>query len=146
MRKVYEILIRASMDSHTLKPDSSVSEALQLLSQRNVGAILVKDKNKLVGIFSERDYTRKVALLNRDIHRTKVNEVMSREVVCVTPEHNAEECLKLMSDKNIRHLPVIEQDQVVGFLSVLDVVNSLVKEQSKIISQYQKYVSETWPF
>jgi len=123
-----------------IAPDATVLEALKLLAEKNVGAVLVMDGPRLVGLFSERDYARKVALKGKSPANTPVSEVMTQEVVFVTPAHTNEECMALMTDKRIRHLPVVADDQVVGVLSIGDLVKDIISEQQFIISQLENYI------
>jgi len=123
-----------------IAPDATVLGALKLLAEKNVGAVLVMDGPRLVGLFSERDYARKVALKGKSPADTPVSEVMTREVVFVTPAHTNEECMALMTDKRIRHLPVVADDRVVGVLSIGDLVKDIISEQQFIISQLENYI------
>ena len=121
-------------------PDATVLDALKRLAEKNVGAVLVMDGRRLVGLFSERDYVRKVALKGKPSADMPVSEVMTREVVFVTPAHTNEECMALMTDKRIRHLPVVADDRVVGVLSIGDLVKDIISEQQFIIDQLENYI------
>lgn len=123
-----------------IAPAATVLDALKLLAEKNVGAVLVMDGPHLVGLFSERDYARKVALKGKSSTNTPVSEVMTREVVSVTPTHTNEQCMALMTDKRIRHLPVVANDQVVGVLSIGDLVKDTISEQQLTISQLESYI------
>jgi CBS domain-containing protein len=123
-----------------IAPEATVLDALKLLAEKNVGAVLVMDGPRLVGLLSERDYARKVALKGKSAGDTPVSEVMTREVVFVTPTHTNEECMALMTDKRIRHLPVVDHDRVVGVLSIGDLVKDIISEQQFTISQLEKYI------
>jgi CBS domain-containing protein len=123
-----------------ITPEATVLDALKLLAEKNVGAVLVMDGPHLVGLFSERDYARKVALKGKSSTTTPVSEVMTREVLFVTPTHTNEECMALMTDKRIRHLPVVANDQVVGVLSIGDLVKDTISEQQLTISQLESYI------
>ena len=123
-----------------IAPHATVLDAVKLLAEKNVGAVLVMDGPRLVGMFSERDYARKVDLKGKSSANTPVSEVMTREVVFVTPTHTNEDCMALMTDKRVRHLPVVANDQVVGLLSIGDLVKDIISEQQFIISQLESYI------
>ena len=123
-----------------IAPDAKVLDAVKLLAEKNVGAVLVMDGTRLAGMFSERDYARKVDLKGKSSANTPVSEVMTREVVFVTPTHTNEDCMALMTDKRVRHLPVVANDQVVGLLSIGDLVKDIISEQQFIISQLESYI------
>jgi CBS domain-containing protein len=116
-----------------------VYEALQLMADKNAGAVLVLDDGELVGILSERDYARKVILKGRASRETPVREIMTEKVVCIHPDTLIEVCMELMTDKRIRHLPVCEDDRLVGVVSIGDVVNAIIAEQRYIISQLRAF-------
>jgi len=120
-----------------------VLQALEMMAAKNVGALLVMEGEKLAGIFSERDYARKVVLEGRTSKDTSVGDIMSSKVVCVTPQQSIEDCMALMTDKRIRHLPVIEGDRVLGIISVGDVVKAVISEQTFVISQLEHYITGT---
>jgi CBS domain-containing protein len=120
-----------------------VYDALELMADKNVGAVLVIDADRLVGILSERDYARKVILHGKSSKDTPIREIMTQRVVYVRPEQTTEECMALMTDKRVRHLPVLEDDQVVGVISIGDVVKSIISEQGFIIDQLERYISGT---
>ena len=123
-----------------IAPDVTVLDAVKLLAEKNVGAVLVIDGTRLVGMFSERDYARKVVLQGRSSSNTPVREVMTRDVVFVTPANTNEDCMALMTDKHVRHLPVVANDQVVGLLSIGDLVKDIISEQQFIINQLESYI------
>ena len=123
-----------------IAPEVTVLDAVKLLAEKNIGAVLVMDGPRLVGMFSERDYARKVDLKGKSSAHTPVSEVMTREIVFVTPTHTNEDCMALMTDKRIRHLPVVADDQVVGLLSIGDLVKDIISEQQFIISQLESYI------
>jgi CBS domain-containing protein len=127
----------------SMAPDAMVYDALKLMAEKNVGAVLVMDANRIVGILSERDYARKVILHGKSSKDTPVRAIMTQRVVYVRPEQTAEECMALMTDKRVRHLPVLEDDQVVGVISIGDVVKSIISEQEFIIEQLERYISGT---
>ncbi|MBS1156404.1 MAG: histidine kinase [Proteobacteria bacterium] len=124
----------------TIPSGATVFQALQIFAEWNVGAALVMDEDKLIGIFSERDYARKVALQGRSTATTRVNEVMTSQVVCVRAETYASECLALITEKRIRHLPVKEEGKVIGVLSIGDLVRATIAEQRFTIEQLESYI------
>mgnify|MGYP001814477748 FL=1 len=126
-----------------MAPDAMVYDALELMADKNVGAVLVIDAGRLVGILSERDYARKVILHGKSSKDTPIREIMTQRVVYVRPQQTAEECMALMTDKRVRHLPVLEDDQLVGVISIGDVVKSIISEQEFIIEQLERYISGT---
>jgi CBS domain-containing protein len=127
----------------SMAPDATVYDALKLMADKNIGAVLVMDANRIVGILSERDYARKVILHGKSSKDTPIREIMTQRVVYVRPEQTAEECMALMTDKRVRHLPVLEDDQVVGVISIGDVVKNIISEQEFIIEQLERYISGT---
>ena len=143
MRYVAELLERKGNDIWSVSPDTPVFEALQLMSVKNCGAVLVLEEEHLVGILSERDYARKVILKGKSSKETLVAEIMSSEVVCIQPTHTIDDCMALMTDKRIRHLPVMEKekDTLVGLISIGDVVQEVILEQEFIIHQLENYIS-----
>jgi CBS domain-containing protein len=143
MRTVKDILRGKGADVWSVAPDNTVYEALTFMAEKNIGAVLVMDAGRLVGILSERDYARKVDLLGKKAADTPVQEIMTARVVCVRPDETVEECMALMTDKHVRHLPVLEEDQVIGVVSIGDVVKSIIAEQEFIISQLEHYITGT---
>jgi len=129
----------------SVSPDVTVFEAIQKLAEKNVGALLVMDGDRLVGIFSERDYTRKVALRGRSSKETKVREILSERVICATPQHSVEDGLRLMTEHRIRHLPVVENHKVGGIVSIGDLVNWVINQQSQTIKQLESYITGGYP-
>jgi len=123
-----------------IAPNASVLDALKLLAEKNVGAILVMEGERLAGILSERDYARKVALKGKSSADTPVSEVMTRSVVCVSLTHTNEDCMGLMTQKHIRHLPVVDGERLLGMLSIGDLVKDMLSEQQFIISQLESYI------
>ncbi|MGC8829880.1 MAG: CBS domain-containing protein [Verrucomicrobiia bacterium] len=124
----------------TISPEATVFEAIKMLSDKNIGALLVMEGEKLVGILSERDYTRKVALLGRSSKETRVRDIISTNLITVTPQHTVEECMRLMTEHKVRHLPVVENQKVVGIVSIGDLVNWIIKAQNHIIQQMENYI------
>ena len=140
MKTVAQLLALKPGGIVAIAPELTVLDAVKLLAEKNVGAVLVMDGPRLLGMFSERDYARKVDLKGKSSANTPVSEVMTREVVVVTPTHTNEDCMALMTDKRIRHLPVVANDQVVGLLSIGDLVKDIISEQQFIISQLESYI------
>jgi CBS domain-containing protein len=125
----------------TVKPEQSVLEAIKVLAQENVGAAIVMSGDRLAGIFSERDYTRKVILKGRSSDSTRVEEIMTANVIVVSPRTRARECMALMTEKNIRHLPVVDEGRVVGMVSIRDIVSDIIADQDFTIEQLEHYIS-----
>ena len=124
----------------SVKPDDTVFEAIKVLAEKGVGALMVMEKGKLVGIVSERDYTRKIALQGKNSKEALVREIMTPNVLVVTPKTRTRECMAIMSEKNIRHLPVIDGDTVVGMLSIRDIMNDIIADHEFTISQLESYI------
>lgn len=123
-------------------PGATVYSAIELMAEKNIGALLVMDGDKLVGILSERDYARKVILAGRSSKETMVRDVMTQQVLVVQPGTTVEECMALMSEKFMRHLPVIENDRVIGIISIGDVVRAIISEQHFVINNLQQYIMQ----
>jgi len=138
---VRQILARKGADYFSITPEAPVFTALALMAEKNVGALLVLESDRLVGILSERDYARKVVLLGKSSRNTSVREIMSTRVLYVRPEQTVDECMALMTDKLIRHLPVLEQGRVSGIVSIGDVVKAVIADQSFAISQLEHYIT-----
>ena len=140
MKPVSELLKRRPGMVWTIAPDVSVFEALQQLAQREVGALMVMAKGKLVGVVSERDYTRKVALQGRNSRETLVADIMTSRVVTVSPEVQTHACMALMSQHRIRHLPVVDNDNVLGMISIRDLMDDIIAEHEQTIEQLRTYI------
>ena len=125
----------------TISPDAKVFDAVTEMAARQVGALVVSEGGKVVGIITERDYARKIILEGKSSKNTPVGEIMTRRVIYVVPEQKVEECMALMSEKNIRHLPVLNGDILVGMISIRDVVKEMISEKDFIIDQLTRYVS-----
>jgi IMP dehydrogenase len=125
----------------SVRPEQSVLEAIKVLAAEDIGAAVVMSGGKIAGIFSERDYTRKVVLKGRASDTTRVEEIMTANVVVVSPRTNTRECMQLMTDKNIRHLPVAEQGRVIGMVSIRDIVSDIIADQDFTIEQLEHYIS-----
>lgn len=141
MKPVQELLKNRDSTIFQVGPSITVFEALRLLAQHGVGAMIVLDQGKLVGVVSERDYTRKVALQGKNSKETTVAEIMTRDVITVTPTTGTRACMTLMSQKNIRHLPVVEGTKVLGMISIRDIMNDIIAGQEQTISQLTNYIS-----
>ena len=141
MKSVAEIL-RSKPDQtvHKIAPGASVYDALRLMADKNIGALLVVDEGKIVGILSERDYARKVALMDRSSKHTAVREVMTSPVMYARPDQTNEECMALMTDNRLRHLPVIDNGRLLGLVSIGDLVKDIISEQQFTIEQLQHYI------
>jgi CBS domain-containing protein len=125
----------------SVSPDTTVFDALNLMAEKNLGAVLVIEGGKIAGIFSERDYARKVILKGKSSKETPVKEIMTEDVLFVRPNHSIEECMALMTDKHIRHLPVLDGEQLVGVISIGDVVKAVISDQEYTIKQLENYVT-----
>jgi CBS domain-containing protein len=134
------ILSQKSKDIFSIRSDALVSEAIEMMDEKNVGALLVMDGDQLNGIISERDYTRKVFLRGKRSRETRVSEIMSTNVTVTHPREPVEKCLRLMTDKHIRHLPVVEGDQVVGVISIGDLVKHVISCQQAAIAHLENYI------
>ena len=135
------ILNRKSGEVFSISPDATVFEAIEMMDNKNVGALLVMEGEQLIGMISERDYTRKVMLRGKRSRETKVAEIMSANLTVTHPREPVEKCLHLMTDKRIRHLPVLDGDKVVGVISIGDVVKAKIEEQEFVIEQLQNYIT-----
>ena len=125
----------------TLSSNNTVRQALQLMADKNIGAIVIKDQDKLIGIFSERDYARKVMLKGKNSTDTKLSEVMSKEVITISSDMQIDACMQLMTDKRVRHLPVVDNGKSIGIISIGDVVRLMIDEQKYLIDELKKYIS-----
>jgi CBS domain-containing protein len=140
MRPVRELL-KSHDTPWSLNPQDSVFDALKTLADHNVGALMVMDQGKLVGILSERDYTRKIALLGKSSKDTRVQDIMTAKVLSVNANSRTEDCMALMSQKKIRHMPVVDGDKVVGMISIRDIMDEIIADQEATINQLQSYIA-----
>ena len=138
---VSALLGRKTPVVHSVTPEHSVFEAIGRMAQHNVGALVVLENDRLVGVISERDYTRKVALAGKSSRDTKVREILTANVITVSPATPVDECLRLMTQHRIRHLPVIENGKLMGILSIGDLVNWIITTQGQMIEQLTSYIS-----
>jgi predicted transcriptional regulator len=138
---INEILQQKGNVAWDISPDATVFEAIEKMAEKNIGALLVIECGKLVGIISERDYTRKVALKGKSSKEARVREILSGSVMAVTPNHSVEESMRLMTEHRIRHLPVLEGDKIAGVVSIGDLVNWIISAQSTTIRQLETYIT-----
>jgi CBS domain-containing protein len=126
-------------------PQASVYEAIALMAEKSIGAVLVIADQRLVGIVSERDYARKVILKGRSSKETMVQEIMTRDLIIVSPENTVDECMRIMTDRRIRHLPVLDRGKLVGIVSIGDLVNAVIADQAQTIDQLHTYIGSKYP-
>jgi CBS domain-containing protein len=129
----------------SVAPETTVFEAIKLMAAKNVGALLVISGGLLVGIFTERDYTRKIALMGKTSRETKVRDIFSSAVITVAPDDSVEDCMKLMTEHRVRHLPVVENENVLGIISIGDLVNWIISAQNAAIDQMEQYIAGGYP-
>jgi CBS domain-containing protein len=141
MKTVAELLKAKPARVVSVTPELTVLEAIKVLAREDVGAAIVMSGSRLAGIVSERDYTRKVILQGRASNSTRVEEIMTANVVCVSPRTSARECMALMTDKQIRHLPVLDDSRVIGMVSIRDIVGDIIADQDFTIEQLEHYIS-----
>ena len=142
---VNSVLRRKGGQVLSISPDASVYDAIAMMAENSIGAVLVVSDGVLMGILSERDYARKVVLQSRSSKETRVADIMTTPVVTVTPSHTIEECMRLMTDKRIRHLPVVDGSTIAGIVSIGDLVKSLVSVQGETIQYLQQYITGHYP-
>lgn len=141
MRPISELLKKREATVYSLNPQDSVFEALRRLADHDVGAMMVIDGGRLVGVFSERDYTRKIALAGKSSKDTAVKDIMTANVFTVSPQTRTKDCLALMSQKKIRHLPVVDEGKVIGMISIRDIMNDIIADHELTISYLQHYIA-----
>jgi CBS domain-containing protein len=142
MKPVSELLRKRPQTLWHIRPDATVYDALKMLAEYGVGALMVMEGGKLVGVVSERDYTRKIALEGRSSKDTQVADIMTRNVLVVSPTTRTRACMALMSEKKIRHLPVVEGDTVVGMISIRDIMDDIIADHEYTISQLESYIRQ----
>lgn len=141
MKSVRDILkTKAITQTYNVQPGTKVLDAIKLMAEKGVGALVVLENDKLVGIVSERDYARKVVLMERSSHTAEVREIMSPNVITVTPDESIEHCMEVMTEKRLRHLPVLEGDELVGMISIGDIVKNIISDQQFLIRQLEGYI------
>jgi CBS domain-containing protein len=141
MKRVKEILRSKGTEIFSVSPDTSVYDAIHLLAEKEIGALLVMEDSLLVGIFSERDYARQIILKGRSSETTTVREIMTSKVLHAIPDNDTGECMTIMTDNRIRHLPVMDDAKVVGVISIGDLVRSIIAEQESTIVDLKKYIN-----
>ena len=132
---------KADPGVHTIGPAASVFDAVGLMAQKNIGALVVVEHGQIVGMLTERDYARKVALMDRSSRDTPLRDIMTRPVMYVHPRHTSEECMALMTENRLRHLPVMDDGKLIGLISIGDLVKDIISEQKFIIEQLEHYIS-----
>ena len=140
MKSIDRLLDSKGREIFSVTPDTSVYEAIQTLAERGIGALLVMEGDRLVGLVSERDYARKVILQGKSSRETLVREIMAEKVQCIPPTTKVEEAMALMTEKRVRHLPVVEKKRVLGMISIGDVVKAVISEQEFHIQQLEQYI------
>lgn len=140
MNKVIRILKNKGNAVWSIPPDASALDAVTLMAEKRIGAVLVVDDGKLIGIFSERDFTYKIGCYEKAPRDVKISEVMTRDPITISPEQSVNDCMALMTDKHVRHLPVIDQGQLIGVISIGDVVKDLIEELQFMVEQMEKYI------
>lgn len=142
MTNVAQVLRNKNEHSvYTVSPDATVIEAISIMADKGIGALVVTQHEQVIGILSERDYARKVALMERSSYDTTVSEIMTPKVITITLAHTVEACLELMTEKHLRHLPVIDQDKLIGLISIGDLVKAAMEDQKNLIEQLKQYIS-----
>ena len=140
MKTVQQLLEGKRHGVVSVRPDSTVLDALRVMAEKEIGAVLVLEGERLAGILSERDYARKVVLEGKSSKDTPVSEIMTSKLVCIRPDQSVEECMGLMTDKRIRHLPVLDHKKVVGIISIGDVVKEMLSDKEMVIKQLESYI------
>lgn len=140
MKTAQQILDHKGHDVWSIDPDSSVFDAIQQMADRGIGALVVIEDGKLVGLLSERDYARKIILSGKSSPKTPVREIMVRQVVCARPGQTVEECMAVMSEKRVRHLPVLDDDKLIGMVSIGDVIKAIIDDQKFTIEELYHYI------
>ncbi len=141
MTTVQQLLDAKGQDIYCVHPDDMVLDALKIMKKENIGSVLVEEGDKLVGIFTERHYARNVFLKGRSSPKTPIREVMKTKVICVAPEQTVEACMALMTEKRVRHLPVLRGKQLIGVISIGDIVKNIISNQQFTIEQLEHYIS-----
>jgi len=140
MKTVRDVLRRKGSEVSSVGPDTTVYDALKQMADRNIGAVVVLDGGHPIGLFTEREYARQVILKGKSSRDVAVREIMVSPVVCIAPQQNIEECMALMTDKRVRHLPVLEDDRMIGILSIGDIVKAVIDDKEFLIEQLATYI------
>ena len=140
MKSIRQLLQAKGTTVHSIAPDARVIDALKLMADKEIGALVVIDRGRLAGILSERDYARKVILKGKSPHDIPVREIMTEKVLTVQPGQSVEECMALMTAKRVRHLPVVEGERLIGLLSIGDLVKEVISEQEQTIRELESYI------
>jgi CBS domain-containing protein len=138
---ISSVLVHKTSALWSIAPEATVFEAIKLMAEKNIGALLVISAGKLAGVITERDYTRKVALQGKTSKETRVREIIPHEVITVTPDDSVEDCMRLMTEHRLRHLPIMEGTNVIGIVSIGDLVNWIISTQNAHIEQMEQYIS-----
>ncbi len=141
MRTVQQILSSKPVQIFSVNPNTSVLDALKLMTDKNISAVLIMDEEKLLGIFTERDYARKIVLMGKSSKDTLISEAMTSNPITVAPEDSIEHCMQIMTDKHIRHLPIAIETKIAGMISIGDVVKFIIADQKQTISQLESYIN-----
>jgi CBS domain-containing protein len=141
MTTIAQLMKNKGHEVWSVTPADLVFDAIKSMAEKGIGALLVMESDKLVGIFSERDYARKIVLEGRSSRNTSVEDIMTRDVIRAGPDQSIEECMSIMTENHIRHLPVVENDRVVGMVSIGDLVKVIIVEQKELITQLERYIS-----
>jgi CBS domain-containing protein len=141
MKTIGQFLDQSKRPVYSVGPNATVREALELMAKHNIGALLVLDDDLLVGIFSERDYARKVVLKDKRSSDVRVSEIMTSKVITINTKHTIDQCMQIMTDNHIRHLPIVDDQKVIGLISIGDVVREMIGYQKSMIEQLQSYIA-----
>jgi CBS domain-containing protein len=141
MKTISQFLDQSNRPVYSVGPNATVREALEVMAQQNIGALLVLDDDSLAGIFSERDYARKVVLKGKSSSDAKVSEIMTSKVITINTKHTIDQCMQIMTDNHIRHLPIVNDQKVMGLISIGDVVREMIAYQKSMIEQLQSYIA-----
>lgn len=141
MQTVNQLLQRKGHGVETIEPNASVFDALKLMAEKGIGSLVVTENEKVAGLFSERDYARNIILKGRASKETQVKEIMTSQVVVINPGQTPEECMAIMTEKRIRHLPVMQDDKLIGIISIGDLVKAIIEEQQFVIEQLVSYIN-----
>ena len=141
MKTISQFLDHSQRAIYSVSPDDTIRQALEVMALHNIGALLVLKEQNLVGIFSERDYARKVVLKGKSSNDAKVSEVMTSKLITINTNHSIDQCMQIMTDNHIRHLPIVNDSQVMGLISIGDVVREMIAYQKSMIEQLQSYIA-----